>query len=288
MVEDPSGHVEKLDLYNFPLPGVETGPDLDALFPLGQHLVVREPTFKGDYLRHAARLRVDSPTDIVFLEPNNLLLAEIEWSFPAPAESLPSFFDFKQHGNSLFKQKTYLSAVKAWSKGLIAATSDEQKLLLHLNRSQAHLFLHNFASAYHDTSTVLSLLDEDVSTPPKTKLKTLVRQGHAFEGLRKLNLALQAYEAVLEVDSSSTEGKNGRKRVSKMLRESKTEDFDWRDLQEKRNQLEDDDETGDFFGPIAIVELEGRGGGRGIVATRAIEAGELILGASISSSSPSS
>lgn len=35
---------------------------------------------------------------------------------------------------------------------------------------------------------------------------------------------------------------------------------------------------GDFFGPIKVVDMPQRQGGRGVVATRDIQAGELLLG----------
>jgi tetratricopeptide (TPR) repeat protein len=227
-----------------------------------------------------AMVRVDSPSDAVFLEPGDPLLSEVKWVFSSPAAVLPPSFDHKAHGNSLLKKKKYLLAIKAYSDGLAASPSDEQKLLLLVQRSQAHLHLNAFASAYRDSTSVLDLLDNDVNSPPQTKSKAVLRQARALEGLKKYDLALEAYEKVLSVDADSSGGKDGKKRTEKMLRESKTGDYDWSVLEKGKVAKEGHSfDIGDFMGPIKVVELSERGGGRGVVTTRDVDAGELLLGA---------
>lgn len=286
VIEDPAGRAQTLIVKNFPLPGVETGPDLDAMLPLGRYLAIREPEMKRneirpDEMRREQHIRVDSPTDFILLSSSGSLLDDIEWSSPSPAEPLPSSFDYKQHGNALLKKKKYLLAVKSYSDGLSATTSDEKKLLLHLNRSQAHLFLRNHASAFRDTSAVLSLLSKSVSSPPQTEYKVNFRRARALEGLRKLDLALKAYEEVLRIEpANAAGGQEGRNRVAKMLEQSGTGQYDWRELKGGGHGDGINDTTREFFGPIEVVELEGRGGGRGVVATRDIGPGERILGTS--------
>jgi hypothetical protein len=228
----------------------------------------------------SALVRVDSPTDVLFLEPNDPLFRHIEWAFPSPAVPLPPSFDYKAQGNALFKQKKHLLAVKAYFDGLAASPSDEQKLLLLLNRSQAHLLLGNFGAAYHDSTAVLSLLDSDVSSPPLTEAKAYLRQARALEGLRKLDLALIAFEKVAKLDPSGSGGKDGKRRIETKIRQSKKGDYDRSAFEKGKVAKEGHSfDIGDFTGPIQVVELAERGGGRGVVATRTIEAGELLLGA---------
>ncbi|GAA6013669.1 hypothetical protein JCM10207_004811 [Rhodosporidiobolus poonsookiae] len=278
VVEDPTGRAESLGVYNCPHHGINTGSDLDALFPLGQILAFREPTFKPDQSGQGQLLRADSPSDIVFLRPDHPLLRDVHWAYPSPAKPLPASFDFKQHGNSLFKQKKYLLAVNAYSDGLAASPSDEQKLLPHLDRAQAHLLIGNFASAFRDASAVLAYLDKDVSSPLGSLLKATLRRARALEGLRLLDEAKTAYEAVREVDPSGAEGKDGVKRVEKMLGQSKTGEYDWQALESLRTEKDAMQvEVGDFVGPVKVVEFKERGGGRGVVATGDIKAGELVL-----------
>jgi len=275
---DSVDYSEYFSVYNLPLPGIDNGEALDALFPVGSILAVKEPLFKMNQNGSNAMVRVDSPTDVVFLEPSSPVLQGVEWVFPTSAVPPPPSFDFKAHGNALLVDRKFLLGVKAYSDGLAASPSDEQKLLLHLKRAQAHLLLRNFGAAYRDASAVLVLFDNDVNSPPQTKAKATLRQARALEGLRKLDLALQAYNDLLQIDPDKIEGKDGKKRVEKMLRESKTGEYDWRALEKDKIAKPGPGlNVGDFVGPIRVVEMSERGGGRGIIASRDIAAGELLL-----------
>ncbi|GAA5974723.1 hypothetical protein JCM11641_007240 [Rhodosporidiobolus odoratus] len=244
-----------------PLHGVETGPDLDALFPLGQLLAIKDPTFKINEDGRVQLIRVDSPPDLVFLESGDPLLSKVKWIFPSPGKSLPLSFDSKAHGNSLFKQK-----------------NDEHKLLLHLNRAQANLLVDNFASASRDASAALALLAEAGDVPPQTKLKATLRRARALEGLRMLEQSKAAFDQVLKIDKTSIEGKNGRSRLVKMLREAQTGEYDWTALRkEVKSDVKLDAHCGNVFGGIEVAVIEKRGGGRGVVAQRAVKAGEVLL-----------
>ncbi|BGP18695.1 hypothetical protein JCM10213v2_006761 [Rhodosporidiobolus nylandii] len=282
-VEDLAGRSERLSLCHYPLHGVKTEPDLDALFPLGQILAVQEPTVKTNQDGSGVSVCVDSPTDLVFLQLNNPLVKSVPWTFPYPAKPLQPSFDHKTHGNNLFKQKRYLSAVKAYSEGLSASPSDEATLLLHLNRAQAHLFLGNHGSAYRESSAVLSLFGEGVDASPQTRLKAKLRRARALEGMRLLEKAKAAYEAVLELESSSAEGKEGVGRIEGMLRLSRTGKFDWEKLEDEAEKARAEGRkpaviaAGTFVGPIKVAKMKERNGGRGVVTTRAVKAGELLL-----------
>ncbi|GAA5823886.1 hypothetical protein JCM11251_003331 [Rhodosporidiobolus azoricus] len=273
VVEDPKGQAVYFSAFWYPLHGVQTGLDLDSLFPIGQVLVVKEPLLRTSSRNGDPVLRADSPSDVVFLQPHDPLLVCVKWAIPSPANPLPASFDYKAHGNSLFKAKKYLLAVKAYTDGLALAKTDEPKLLLHLNRAQAHLRIDNFGSAYRDTSIVLSLCGSNDAVSQPTKLKALYRHARALKGMRLLSQAEEAYAVAVKADPVSLEVKAGQERVAKMLRESRTGDFDWLAM-EKVDRVSD---VGDYVGPVEVVKLKERGGGRGVGATRDIQAGELLL-----------
>ncbi|BGP18688.1 hypothetical protein JCM10213_006909 [Rhodosporidiobolus nylandii] len=283
IAEDPTGRAEFIGIYHYPLHGVKTGPDLDALFPLGQILVIKEPTFKMNQSNTGALIRVDTPTDILFLPPSHPLLDGVSWSTPSPAEPLSPSLDHQERGNSLLGQQKYLPAVKAFTDGLATSPSPtpEQTLLLHLARADAHHHLGNFASAHRDASSVLSFLAEDVSAPPQTELKATLLRARALEGLRLHAQAKDAYARVLELDARSRAGQTGIERVESLLREAKTGEYDWDRLVVESNAWEEGkgaaSEVGNFVGPVKVARMQERGGGRGVIATRDIEAGELLL-----------
>ncbi|BGP36476.1 hypothetical protein JCM10449v2_000377 [Rhodotorula kratochvilovae] len=279
IVEDQDGRVEHLSLYNLNLPDLSAGPDLDALFPRGAVLAVREPTYKPNQNGTCHVVRIDSPTDYEILAPSHPLVAGARWATAAPVRPLPASFDFKALGNKYFAEKKDVQAVKAYGDGLAATDDAAKRLVLFLNRAQAHLRLGNFASAYRDTSAVLGFLDVGVCGPPLAEIKAALRRAKALEGMRQLTRAGEAYARVLALDEASVEGMEGAQRIVKMLRESRTGEYDWRELAlwEEEKDAKEGPAVGDFVGPVEVVEREGRGGGRGIVATRDIKAGEILL-----------
>ncbi|GAA5946983.1 hypothetical protein JCM10213_002922 [Rhodosporidiobolus nylandii] len=281
IAEDVTGRAEYVGIYHFPVHGVKTGPDLDALFPLGQVLAIKEPTFKMNPSNTSALIRVDSPADVVFLSQNSPFLRDVEWKTPNPARLLPASFDHKARGNSYFRQAKYLLAVRAYAEGVDAAPSDEQKLLLLLNRAQAHLLLRNFASARQEAFSVQALLADDVGAPPLTQVKAQFRLARALEGMRLFAAAKEAYHALCVIEPTSVEGKEGEKRIEEVLRTAKTGEFDFEAFEQDRAEWAAgtffERAVGDFFGPIKVKKMAEREGGRGIVATRDIEAGELLV-----------
>jgi hypothetical protein len=75
-----------LTIYNFPglcLANLET---LRAYFPVGTVMAIREPWMTTSGETSFAFIRVDSPSDVAFLEPSDPLLDEIVW------KTTPSLF----------------------------------------------------------------------------------------------------------------------------------------------------------------------------------------------------
>ncbi|GAA5901661.1 hypothetical protein JCM8208_001569 [Rhodotorula glutinis] len=278
VVEDQDGRVDMLAIYNLSLNGTVTGPDLDNLFPRGAILAVREPTYKPNATGTCYVVRLDSPTDYEILSPRHPLVMGARWATPPLATPRPASFEYKALGNRYFADKKDLLAVKAYSDGLVATDDAVKRLVLFLSRAQAHLRLGNFASALRDTSAVLGFLASDVPGPALAEVKARLRRARALEGLRQLKKAREAFARVVELDSTSTEGRAGLQRVERMLHESATGEYDWRQIvKDSDDGVKHELAVGDYVGPVKVAEIGGRGGGRGIVATRDIKAGELLL-----------
>jgi len=84
IIVSPCGNCLLCSVYNYPVtPSIfhPTLDDLDALFPLGTTIAIKEPWVKmsmGDGNK-AEMLRVDSPTDIVFIDEPDLILKGVVW-----------------------------------------------------------------------------------------------------------------------------------------------------------------------------------------------------------------
>jgi len=226
-------------------------------------------------------IRVDSPSDFQFVRSSDPLLASARWSFPSPAPPLPRNVDYKSLGNTYFKARKYLLAVKYYSDGISLIPWLDQQFILFLNRSQAHLGLGNFEQALQDATTVLSLLDDGVEAPGNSREKALLRRSRSYEGLRRFPLALSSYRELLSTTTSSTEARSGVARVEKLLEQSTSGNFDWLEMaritENRRNKV--DLLVGDFVGSIEARKVTSRGGGRGMFASKDIAPGELLLGA---------
>lgn len=256
------------------------------MFPLGTFVLIREPTYLAGP-NDGFLLRVDAPADISLIPPNSPLVSNAKWASSAPRQPGPLGFDYKALGNRYFSFKTRgkdLLALKAYTTGLALATSDQERLVLFLNRSQVNIRLGYFVAGYRDAASALDLLKRGTDGPPRAEYKATFRRAHALEGMRIFSLARDEYDVLLRIDPSSPEGFEGVKRIERVLRESKTGEYDWKALE---NHEEADESgmpaVGAFVGPIKVAQLEGRGGGRGVVATQDIEPGEVLLGKSPSS-----
>lgn len=97
--------------------------------------------------------------------------------------------------------------------------------------------------------------------------------------MRVDSAALGSYRAMLAHAPASKEALEGQRRVLRKLEESRTGVYEWTSLHEPA--LSDDGkvsklDVGDYVGPIRVKEAAERGGGRGVFATRKIQAGELL------------
>ncbi|GAA6059916.1 hypothetical protein JCM10212_005299 [Sporobolomyces blumeae] len=280
VVEDPQGRAEVLSLYNYPLHGVDTGPDLNAVFPIGTILAIREPTFKTSQTGDSCLVRVDSPSDLHVLSPNDPFISNVPWATHDPRVPRPRNFNHRAQGNELFRAKKFVLAVQAYTEGIESTPWLEDQLSLFLNRAQAHLHLQNFASAVRDASQVLDLLEDEVSAPPRSKEKALFRRGRAYTALQYYSLARQDFQSVVALDPSEKEAKFELAKISEYERRSSTGRYEWDKVARitgpaklKRTDLL----SGDFVGPIEVRQVEGRGGGRGVFATRDVKPGDLLL-----------
>lgn len=266
---------EWLSLYNVFLDGTKTGDELDRMFPLGTVFALLEPTWKENASGTSTMLRADSPTDFVVLYPDHDLIRSIKWRTSLLSGAFPSSRDFKAEGNRYFAQKKYLLAVKCWTDGIGNTTDSDKLAILHFNRSQANLLLEQYGAAHRDSTRAVELFDP--STPIATTAKALIRSARALEGLRFLDKALKAYDEVLKVVPTSVEARNEKARLERRVKSATTGDYDWSELLDMKLKDGDSLMEGDFVGPIKVTTVAGRGGGRGVLAARDIEVGELLL-----------
>ena len=130
------------------------------------------------------------------------------------------------------------------------------------------------------------MVDEGVEGGPGMMSGAVLVMAKGYEGLRLFSKAESSYRRYLQLIPASSprakEGKEGQQRMKSALSGTAPIKF----LSTEIGELHDwkawtrGYDLADWFGPVAIAQLPGREGGRGIVATRDIKPGELLLGES--------
>ena len=280
VVEDQDGRAEFVYLYNAPIPYLENGTELDDLFPLGQTLVIREPTFVRTFDDQSIAIQVDSPTDYALLPRSAALLEGAQWRTDSPAPFRPvTVNSLHGKGNAHSARGSASRAVQAFSDALALDPTPRERLLLAMDRSWTHFSLSNYSSCYRDASIVLTYLAQGVAASIETELSIRLRRGLALIMMRRFAPALKEYERILETRADDILAKNGKATALRALAETRTGSHNWRRLEESLSDVETYP-VGDFVGPVKVVSMSRRGGGRGVVATRDVKAGEVLLGKS--------
>ena len=282
VVEDVDGVAYDFSIYNFPSTSDCTQGYLDAIFPVGSILAVREPTFKTPMQGDRPLVRVDSPTDIIFVMRDSRLLEGVSWrtgrSVPRSPEYPATVEAWQQRGNEYFKSSQWFPAAFAYSHGL-ALNPDAVVLLL--NRAEAYLRLGYYSGAVYDAQRVLS-----AEAVPD------VHRGKATFRLAKAQYSRGEYEAArgnfLRWKKDHPEDNTADSwidRCGARITERETGQYDLVSLIRTAKQKIRLD-VANYMGSLEVRQMTERGGGRGVVATADVEVGELLVRPSSFNASP--
>lgn len=146
---------------------------------------------------------------------------------------------------------------------------------MRLNRSLARIRLGHYSASLRDLNSVLS--SDNLSTADK--LKGLYRSAQAEYASGRYDAAKQYYEGCLGVDENLVDAKTGIQKCVDRLQEQQTGVYRWEELYDQTLRAKSvlSFDISDFVGPVKVAPVPNRGGGRGILATRDIEVGELLL-----------
>lgn len=268
--QDPGGNACLIALYESPWALVPSNEELEAILPLGSTIAVREPYFKMSETGHPM-VRVDSPTDVVFLNEERDL-AGLEWKSPAVSQRPPSLGaeEYKVLGNGFLAKGWLVPAERAYSEGL---RLEPDHVPLRLNRSQARLKFGLYRSALSDAKFVLAL---DRSTYPPAQLeKALFRAASSEYALQLFEPAQKRYRELVQLFPASKEGRAGLDKVAARIREAETGEYDLEGLfisSQKNPHLD----VADYTHPDLAIEGR-KGRGRGVVASKSIRVGSLLM-----------
>ncbi|PVF94962.1 hypothetical protein CPB86DRAFT_876032 [Serendipita vermifera] len=247
-IEDTNGWAQQLSIYNFPGTRNATTSELDTIFPLFTIMAIREPIIENMVLANQSQIRVNSPSDIVFLKGNqDPLLKDVTWA--SGQQTWGAMERSAQQWNEIAEKHTndkqHVAAIAAYT---YAIQRNPSLVSLRIDRAFNHLLLGNYTSVILDLRLVLK--DRNVTTMDK---------------LRSMSFMALA-------DSSS-----GEYQRAKLALQTQTKGiYDWDEVF-REVATKEDPNFADFIGPVTVEEMPHRGGGRGVVATRDIVPGELLV-----------
>ncbi|KAI9339374.1 hypothetical protein BDR26DRAFT_803228, partial [Obelidium mucronatum] len=256
----------------------------DTIFPVNTILAIKEP-----YVKLASEggcnplLRVDSPTDIVFLSSDDPVLKHVVWKWQgsfwkSPMEEIKSVDSWKAVGNKLFAQQEYLQAMVVYSKGIKQNAESSAAAVLFLNRSHTFFKLERFSSAFNDATEALTRIQRgDSEFPISFTMKAMYRQAASLYNLRRWSLAQAAFEKVSKMFPECVEASQGLVNAAARLKEASTGSFDFVKLFHASQKPSARLDVADFIGPVRVFSDLSKGGGRGLQTTRDVKAGEVLL-----------
>ncbi|KAI9094570.1 hypothetical protein DFS34DRAFT_233949 [Phlyctochytrium arcticum] len=283
-IVSPSGCATQLSLYHFPILPMSLWPpaqsDVDAAFPLHQVLAIKEPYLKMANTGDTPLVRVDSPSDLMFVPRGHAMLEGVSWKalYPQndpwvpPLPKVRSVEEWKLAGNKFFTTKRYFLALKEYTGGIEEHESGPAVAVLFLNRAAALLLLERYNAVLADIEKCMEFLSDDSDNLLE---KAYMRKCKALYELRRWSDALQCYREMLDKFPRADMAKNGIERVQKRLLEETHGSYDLVKIYNENQRPRPCIDAADFIGPVEVKNIEKKG--LGVVVTKDVHAGELLM-----------
>ena len=190
-----------------------------------------------------------------------------------PRDSPPSrtSLEYKDDGNRLFALRKWRAALEPYSLGLDLEPAGRLSGILRSNRAATHLKLGQPGAALRDCMAALA----DASLEPTLRHKVLFRAANAEYRLQRFSEANLRLESLLVLHPEDADAMDLYRRTQVRLVEATRGEYDWPFLFDAASKVPELDLANFTADGIETVEIPGRG--RGLVATREIRRGELLL-----------
>jgi tetratricopeptide (TPR) repeat protein len=268
-VEDEQGNAGTIRVFN---ERETTNPD--ELLPQGRVMAVREP-FNVNEFKNTYEIRVDHPSDVVYLSPSDERVPN-SWRVHSAQQHSPA--EYKTMGNKAYSDKRFQEAADFYTKGLVA--SGENSLLscdLLRNRAAIHLHLKNFENAKADAlSSIVESEEVDAETKNKLNSKAFFRAGRAAYELGDFIAAKSSFHAALNWLPDDRDILTEFARCDSRLAEEAQGCFDFTTISDSLSiPAQPLLDHSSFLSNTVIRETTDRG--MGVFAAKAIKPGELVL-----------
>jgi tetratricopeptide (TPR) repeat protein len=257
LLQDTRGDIESASFYYFQESLLS---DPNEWLPEGTILLIKEPYMKYQSLGTCdPMIRVDSPSDVIFLHESDNLLRSTKWHRPVHK----TFEELKADGNRLFWAKNFAKAIQVYD---LALQKEPGHPAINLNKAVALLSIERYHEAYQ--CALLARGNDGVDQG-----KVELWMGRAAYGLREWSRAVEHFASLIGMKPDLNEAKELLDKANRRLEESRTGQYDMHFLVRNSNSIDVD--VADFVGPVEIAEIPGKG--RGLVTMTAVSRGTLLL-----------
>ncbi|KAF2758999.1 hypothetical protein EJ05DRAFT_328868 [Pseudovirgaria hyperparasitica] len=235
-------------------------------FGQGTVLIVKEPYFKatsdGRY-----GLRVDHLSDIVWTKHDDSMVPA-KWR-SRMLKVKASVQALKKKGNDAVAQKRYHEAIDFYSEGIDHENVTEEELaMLKRNRALAYLKTGQFDAALLDTGFP--------SFGAQPNNKALFRAADTLYNLERYDECCQTLELFCSAFSNDSDGPTALARARDRITEQTTGIYPFKRMQALARTMRPPQlNHATFTGPVEVRQTASKG--RGLFATQAIKAGDLLL-----------
>uniref|UniRef100_A0AC35FV44 Uncharacterized protein n=1 Tax=Panagrolaimus sp. PS1159 TaxID=55785 RepID=A0AC35FV44_9BILA len=234
--------VEEMALYNFRY----KFDDIDGVNH-GDILIIKEPSLQYDTKSEIPLIRVDSPSDVIFVDPcDEKFLSKIgamKWSEPMSKDA--EFW--REKANECFKKGEYKKAIFLYDR---AIRCNEDNPVLYSNKAEACLQI----SAFYEADKAAKLALEKGGD----RKKALSRMGRAAYGMRQWENAVKRFTEIVN-EFSDSNAKEQLKRATARLNAEKTGISDFKAMYLESKKVNPNVDVSDYKGPIEIANIPGKG-----------------------------
>ncbi|KAI1388563.1 SET domain-containing protein [Hypoxylon trugodes] len=267
MVQDEEEETERLEIY---LHKLRHGKDV---LESTSHFIIKEPHFtltdQGE-----ATIRIDHPSDLIIRdEASNNQIHDAEVVEKAARKC-------KDKGNAALEKQNLPLAHAEYTKGLKLAIQDivtksNPDLARDLARNRAHvnLLLSQLDEAKSDAKSSLTSREDQQSK--ELDSKAYFRAGSAAYNLGQYQEAKSLFEQQLKLTPDNKTAIAYLRNIEVRLREQETGEYNFKKIRTGLSRSRPRVDAASFIRNTKVKEIPGRG--RGLVATRDIPIGEIVM-----------
>ncbi|KAM0319433.1 hypothetical protein ACHAPQ_010341 [Fusarium lateritium] len=261
IVEDEAETAILVQIYQ--QPEEELVPCVEIFIP-DRICIIKEPFFKqsmdGPY-----SLRVDHPSDIIWLDENDERIPEkwknIKIRIPNSSQG------HREQGNTCVVNKDWAAAHRLYSWAIETAQTPDEEQRAYLNRSLANFKLDRPAKALED-----AIRGHDPEVPND---RSLLRQAQALYELGRFEECVMKLHELEKTFPDNEVAKLELQRTHLRLYEQKTGHYYFKEIYEQAKATPPLIDCATYSSPVEIRKSPGRG--NGLFTTKDVKAGELLL-----------